>query len=538
MKLGGLTGLASAALPASIAFPHGAAAQSTPGVPRSPESGRFDVRLYGARGDGNEIDSTAINAAIAAASVHGGGTVFFPAGTYLCYSLHLKSRVALCFDQGATLIAAHPTAAHFYDPAEAQDTAIEPYQDYGHNHWHNSLLWGEDLHEVSIYGPGIIRGDGLVKGDDQAEAANGSANKAIALKNCRNVLLRDFTVRKGGHFGILATGVDNLTIDNLLIDVERDGMDIDCCRNVRVSNCSVNSPFDDGIVLKTSYALGAARGCEQVTITNCFVTGKYEVGSFADGKPMPFKAPENVTPTGRIKLGTESNGPFRNIAISNCVFEGCQGLALESVDGGALEDIAITNITMRDLTSEPIFIRLGNRLRGPRGVDVGTLRRVLIANLTCSNTPGGISSIITGIPNHPIEDLTLSEIVIYHAAAGPSGNTDGGAAHGAHTLPEAGDKYPDTAMFGPTPSRGFFVRHVRRLTMTNVRVAATSPDARPALVFNDVQQAFLFHVETHADAPVPPGAPTLVLENVSDIRILASRPIPDTQLDEAEAKNL
>ena len=96
----------------------------------------------------------------------------------------------------------------------------------------------------------------------QAEQA-GVGNKAIALKNCRNVLLRDFSILKGGHFGLLLTGVDNLTIDNLTIDTDRDGMDIDCCQNVRVSNCTVNSPWDDGICPKSSYALGYARAHAQ-----------------------------------------------------------------------------------------------------------------------------------------------------------------------------------------------------------------------------------------------------------------------------------
>jgi polygalacturonase len=109
------------------------------------------------------------------------------------------------------------------------------------------------------------------------------ANKAIALKNCRNVILRDFSILHGGHFGILATGVDNLTIDNLKIDTNRDGMDIDCCRNVRIANCSVNSPWDDGICLKSSFALGYARATEMVTISNCLVTGSYEEGALLDG---------------------------------------------------------------------------------------------------------------------------------------------------------------------------------------------------------------------------------------------------------------
>jgi polygalacturonase len=123
-----------------------------------------------------------------------------------------------------------------------------------------------------IWGKGLSRGWGVgPKAEDP-----GVANKAIALKNCRNVLLRDFSILHGGHFGILATGVDNLTIDNLKIDTNRDGMDVDCCRNVRITNCSVNSPWDDGICLKSSFALGYARATEMVTISNCLVAGSYE----------------------------------------------------------------------------------------------------------------------------------------------------------------------------------------------------------------------------------------------------------------------
>jgi len=101
--------------------------------------------------------------------------------------------------------------------------AWEPYQDYGHNHWHNSLIWGENIHDVAILGPGLIWGKGLSRGlgrdkDLPVSGNPGVGNKAIALKNCHNVILRDFSILQGGWFGILATGVDNFTIDNLKID--------------------------------------------------------------------------------------------------------------------------------------------------------------------------------------------------------------------------------------------------------------------------------------------------------------------------------
>ncbi|HEY6181832.1 MAG TPA: right-handed parallel beta-helix repeat-containing protein, partial [Terriglobales bacterium] len=152
--------------------------------------------------------------------------------------------MTLYLESGATILAA-PTplegTTNGYDPVEPQG-AWEPYQDYGHNHWHNSLIWGESIHDVAIMGPGLIWGKGLSRGlgrdkDLPLSGNPGVGNKAIALKNCYNVTLRDFSILQGGWFGILATGVDNFTIDNLKIDTNRDGIDIDCCKNVRVSNC-------------------------------------------------------------------------------------------------------------------------------------------------------------------------------------------------------------------------------------------------------------------------------------------------------------
>ncbi len=350
---GALTPLSLAAQPASNQ-PHGSI---------------YDVRSFGATGDGKTIDSPSINRAIEAAANAGGGTVLFPTGTYNSFSIRLKSNIALQIMQGATILAADTPADHSdgYDPAES-NAPWEDYQDYGHNHWQNSLIWGESLHDVSIFGPGLIWGKGLSRGGREEPRAEepGVGNKAIALKNCRNVTLAGFSILKGGHFGILATGADNLIIDNLKIDTDRDGMDIDCCKNVRVSNCGVNSPWDDAICPKSSFALGYARATENVTITNCYVTGSYELGTLLDGTFKKFAPDFHVPRTGRIKFGTESNGGFKNITVSNCVFEGCNGIALESEDGALLEDVAFTNITMRDISETPIFIRLGSRMRGPQ----------------------------------------------------------------------------------------------------------------------------------------------------------------------------
>ena len=502
-----------------------------PAQESSAKKSSFDVTAFGAKGEGKTIDTPAINKAIEAAAAAGGGTVDFPAGTYTCYSIHLKSHVALRLSHGTTILAAEPSAAGGtgnYDEAES-NKPWEDYQDYGHNHGHNSLLWGEGIEDVSIVGPGLIWGKGLSRGTRELPRAEtpGVGNKALALKNCHDVLLRDFSILHGGHFGILATGVDNLTIDNLKIDTNRDGMDIDCCVNVRVSNCTVNSPWDDGICLKSSYALGKARATEMVTITNCLVTGDYEEGSVLDTTYKHFGPDTRVGRTGRIKFGTESNGGFKNVAITNCVFEGCRGLALESVDGALLEDVAISNITMRDIFGPPIFLRLGSRMRGPEGVPIGDIRRVTISNVVCSNATSPASSIISGIPGHEIEDLKLHDILIQHQGGGTKEQA-------ALQPPEKENAYPEPTMFGPTPSHGFFIRHVKNIEMNGVRIMAQKEDARPAFVLNDVQNAELFQIKV----PENQTSPAVVLKDVKDFRIGRSEPVADAHVKEAKEKEL
>jgi polygalacturonase len=506
-------------------------------APQAGASGRgvYDVTAFGAKGDGVALDSPAINKAIEAAAAGGGGAVLFPAGTYACFSIHLKSHITLHLAPGATILAADPPAGANasgagYDLAES-NAPWESFQDFGHNHWHNSLVWGEGLENVAILGAGLIWGKGLSRGWGAGPKAEtpGVANKAIALKNCRNVLLRDFSILHGGHFGILATGVDNLHIDSLKIDTNRDGIDIDCCRNVRVSNCSVNSPWDDAICPKSSFALGYARSTEFVTIDNCYVTGAYEEGTLLDGTFKRFAPDAKVGRNGRIKFGTESNGGFRNITVSNCIFDGCQGLALESVDGALLEDIAITNITMRDIYSAPIFLRLGARMRGPAGAAVGTIRRILISNVVCSNAASAICSIISGIPDHPIEDVKLENILIQHQG--------GGAAENAWLqLPEKEKDYPEPTMFGTTPSHGFFVRHVRGLEMNGIKIISQEPDARPAFVLDDVRGADFFQIK--AAHPRTPGVPVFSLKNVQDFSVFRSKPVADTEIESVQKQEL
>jgi polygalacturonase len=452
----------------------------------------YNVKDFGATGNGQTIETQAINRAIEEAGKNGGGTVYFPAGAYLCYSIRLQSHITLYLEQGATITAAFPSESEGYDAAEPNESHL--YQDFGHSHWKNSLIWGIGLEDIAICGRGLIYGMGLTR---EASRMKGVGNKAISLKECRNVTLRDVKMLHCGHFALLATGVDNLTIDNLLIDTNRDGLDIDCCRNVRISNCTVNTPWDDAIVLKASYALGYFRDTENVTITGCLVSG-YDRGTVANGtfrRDEP-QAPDKGFVTGRIKLGTESSGGFKNIAISNCIFDRCRGLALETVDGGWLEDVVISNITMRDIVNAPIFLRLGARLRSPEGTPVGKMRRITISNLNVYNADSRYASIISGIPGSCIEDVTLSNIRILYKGGYTRKDAE-------LTPPENEKLYPEPWMFGTIPASAFFVRHARKIKFQQVSVSFIVEDFRPAFVLEDAPDVSFKEVEVDLPKDVP-----------------------------------
>src|SRR6266536_1567295 len=519
------------------------------------QTGVYDVTSFGAKGDGKTLDTAAINKAIATAASNGGGTVRFPAGTYLSVSIRLQSNISLYIDQGATIVAAETSKGVGYDPPEPNQW--DAYQDFGHSHWHNSLIWGENLENISIVGPGRIWGKGLVRSGSQSRTKEqndalgnapsdprggsfgypnprdavepGWGNKSISLKLCRNVIIRDISILHGGHFAILATGVDNLTIDNIKIDTNRDGIDVDACKNVRISNCTVNSPFDDGICPKSSFGLGYPRVTENVTITNCQVSG-YDEGTLLDGTYKREFKNQNGTfsPTGRIKFGTESNGGFKNITVSNCVFEYCRGLALEAVDGALLEDVTLTNITMRDISNSPIFLRLGSRLRGPKeSTTVGALRRVIISNIVVYNADPKYSSIISGIPGHPIEDVQLSNIRVYSQGGGTKEQA-------ALDPPEKEDTYPEPTMFGELPAYGFFIRHVKGLEMRDVEVSFIKEDLRSAFWLNDVASADFQHVKAERSANVPMFA----LKNVADFNTHQCWPLADMRLERVDVQKL
>ncbi|MGC6400981.1 glycoside hydrolase family 28 protein [Sphingomonas sp. FW199] len=463
-----------------------------------------DVRGHGAVGDGRTLDTAAINAAVRAAA--GGGVVLFPPGRYLSFSIRLHAGVTLVLAAGATLIGADP-ARHdgAYDPFE--DRGDQLYQDFGHSHWHNSLIWGDGISDVAILGPGTIHGEGLTRdgpgarwqrqagerplsmaGMNAAEIAElepdraamrGLGNKAIALRCVRNAHIAGLTIRDGGHFAILATGCQDLVIRDCAIDTDRDGIDLDCVARARVERCRVNTPNDDAIVIKTSLALGHVAPSEDIVIRDCTVSG-WDRGTMLDGSHGRTQqlAPDRDRVTGRIKIGTESNGPFRRIRIERCRFERSRGLAIECVDGGSVADVMASDLVMTEVTTAPLFVRLGDRRRGPAGTGIGSIGGIRIERVTASGIDPRFAAQIVGLPDHPARDVILSDIRLDFA---PSAAPIASPAE----PPELADAYPEPSMFGITPAWGLWCRHVVGLTLDRLTLDNAKDDPRPPIRLDD-----------------------------------------------------
>ncbi len=490
----------------------------------------FNVRNYGAKGDGKTLDSPAINKAIDAAVAAGGGTVLLPGGTYLSGSIHMKSNINLQLDSGSTLLGA-PRNSPAYDPAETFVGA--QYQDGGHTYFHNSLIWGENLTNVAITGQGLIDGGGLTRNDSRAVGEPGidTGDKAIALKLCKNVLIRDITMFHGGHFAILVTGCDIMTIDNVTIDTNRDGIDIDCCRNTTVSNCRVNSPGDDAICPKSTYALGRNVITENLTITNCQVSG-FDEGTLLDGRMLPSRVKN-----GRIKFGTESNGGFRNCTVSNCTFRACRGFALEEVDGGILENITVNNLTMMDCDQYAIYIRLGARNRAPAGTKNGICRNIIISNVIAtgigaeanatSGQPGPNGGIqILGMPGFPIENVRLDNIRLEFRG--------GGTKEQAARVPyELITSYPEPGRWGIMPSYALYARHVKGLEITHANFSFEKNEQRHPIMCVDVDGLEFDHVKAQA----ADGVPTAKLEAVKGLAVESSPALAQDKIQISETEN-
>ena len=436
-----------------------------------------NIRDFGAKGDGKTLDSPAINAAIEQLASTGGGTINFPAGTYMCYSIRLKDNIRLHLESGAVIKAAMPEGDKGFDLPEETPSR---YQDFGHSHWKNSLIWGIGLSNLTIDGEGLIDGTGSLSREGQREGGpyRPIGNKAISLKECKNVKIDGISMLNCGHFALLLTGVDNLTIHKVTVDTNRDAFDIDCCANVKIWDCDVNSHHDDGIVLKCSYGLGYAKATENVKVWNCRVSG-YDVGTFLDGTNgvSDAFAPDRDGPTGRVKLGTESNGGFRNINVRNCVFTHCRGLALETVDGAVMENIKVSKLYMSDICNSPIYIRIGDRMRGPKELKPSEARNITIKNIKVKDADTRYASIICGIPGHCIENVLIKNVDIEYRGGITLDDVKNQTGANSFFLRMGG--YPEPSAHGIQPAWGFTVNYAKDVTFKNIKIRTLKYDERP-----------------------------------------------------------
>ncbi len=408
----------------------------------------INVRDHGAAGDDSRLDSAAIQRAIDAAAGRGGGTVYVPAGRYRCGTLRLTNHVTLWMDAGAVLKMSERDED--FDPPETLPYA--PNADRATSLFRHALLYGEGLEHVTIRGEGRI---------DCGPKRRGGP-KPISLKRCRDITITGITLENASNYNISMLGCERVVIDGVtILNGYSDGIDPDCCRSVRISNCFVES-VDDAIVLKASPALGEVAHTEHVTITNCVLR----------------------TASIHLKCGTESRGDFRNITFSNCTLiggmggrHGNPGVALYSVDGGTIEGVAVSNITMQNV-GVPLALRLGARGRGQTTPAPGRLEDIAFSNIVAVGAKH--PSPFCGIPGALIRNVMASDIRIQvtRAASGPAVLED---------VPEKAADYPDPTMFGELPAFGMYLRHAAGVTLRDVHLEGADGDARPALVADDVE---------------------------------------------------
>jgi polygalacturonase len=411
-----------------------------------------NVRDFKAAGDGKAKDTTAIQAAIDAAGAAGGGMVLVPNGVYLCGTIQLKDNVTLHLAEGATILGS--TEGGDYLNFETRSFNRAPL----------ALILAEKARNIAITGRGTINGRG-----GSFPLKNNAPGRPFGIKlvECQDVLIADVRVEDAAAWVIHLLRCERAVVRGVRVwshaNYNNDGLDIDACSDVAVSQCHLDCQ-DDAICLKST----PDRICENIVISDCIASSHCNL----------------------IKMGTSSVGGFRNVTITNCVLvapryskkingadRGIGGINLEIVDGGVMDRIAISNITMDGITL-PLFIRLGNR-RSKENQAAGTLRNVMISNVVATNL-GVIGSSITGLPGQNVENVTLSNLQFTYQGGGT-------AEDARRNVPERPNAYPEGLMFGTLPAWGLYCRHVRGLKLHSVKLLLAAPDARHAVVCDDVE---------------------------------------------------
>jgi Glycosyl hydrolases family 28 len=442
----------------------------------------FDVRGFGAKGDGTAKDTAAIQKAIDAAEAAGGGIVTVPAGRYLSGTVHLKSNVTLDLSPGAVILAS-PDNGDF-DPYET--LPFQSVSDKETTYFHYALLSAEGVHDIAITGQGVVDGNRTKRGGP----------KTIAIKLCERVTIRGITVRNSPNYSISFWGTDYINVEGVtVLNGYADGIDPDSCRYVRISNCYVDC-WDDAICPKASPSMGMdkRRAAENLTVSNCVLR----------------------TSCSNFKFGTESSGDFKNVAFTNCAMRPrdtgrppVSGISLEAVDGSHIEGVVISNVTMTGVRV-PIFVRLGNRGRGMDPKVAGSVEDVSISNVSARAATSTAS--VTGIPGYRVRRISLDGIHLSYeggAADAPSLNVN-----------ELIDHYPEGTMWGVLPAWAFYARHAEGLTLRNFDARWGKEDQRPAMIFDDIANLSLDGVQP---TTATGKAPLLWLNNVAGALVRGSR---------------
>ncbi|MBI5008174.1 MAG: hypothetical protein HZB98_00635 [Bacteroidia bacterium] len=395
--------------------------------------------------------------------------------------MYLKSHVNLYFEAGSVLEGSKNLKDY--------PVTISKVRSYTDNYTNKSLIYAEDEENISITGTGLIDGNGAsfyVKLTDNDEGLRKEDDfyfyktrpYLIRMINCRRIILRDISIINSPMWVQHYLRCEDLTIDgikvNSRVNYNNDGIDIDGCQRVRISNCDIISG-DDAIVLKSTLDVP----CKDIVITNCILSSDCNA----------------------FKLGTETNGGFQNIVFSNSTIYNTKlaGITLQIVDGGTLERVSVTNITMTDVATA-VFIRLGNRARPYNDTlpipGMGRLSDIIIDNIIGTGI-GKTGCSIVGIPGYMAERITLSNINLAFEGGGTEENAKS-------EVPEHPSEYPEHGMHGILPAYGFYCRHVKDLNFSNVILRFENEDFRSAFVFDDAENIHLSGIKasTLASAPV------------------------------------
>lgn len=430
----------------------GAVALSAPRL--SFAAGVFNIRTYGAAGNGSTNDTAAVQKAIDAANAAGGGTVEAPAGTYLiANSLHMKSNITLQLDSGSTFLGAGGTGYDAPEPA-GPNNAWSVYQDAAHSHFHDAMIWGDGVSNVTFTGSGTIDGGGHF---NAGNASPGQADKDISLINCSNVTLNGIKVTRGGHFGAILQGCDHITSDHFDVEEasDRDGWDVIDSTNVTITNLTAHGS-DDGLAFKSDWALGRTGSNGPTTVTGA---------NLSSGCC-------NALMFGSETCGDFTNFHFEGISISSA---GKSGLGMVSSDGAHFNNINYDNIQMSGPIAGLLMEKVWNRDRCGTNPPPGSITNVHYSNITASTTLRTFSPTLWGMDaTHNISDVTFDN-VHFTLPGGGSGNPD--------VLPSnsntTGLGYNPISI-GTRPAYGLFMHNVDGILINNSSFTATGGDGRPA----------------------------------------------------------